>query len=135
MTLIEHAQPSLTLDELDAAAELLRRMIYLPNASVLVALDGRQVVATGVLSLRPSVAAGGPVAAIDLFFVEPGSEGSAIDVLLAELVRSARNKGCTLIEARLPADEADVDRWQALGFDQSGPRLTRFLKQAPVATR
>jgi GNAT superfamily N-acetyltransferase len=135
MTLIEHAQPKLTLDELDAAADLLRRMIYLPNASVLVALDGREMAAMGMLSLRPSVAAAGPVAAIDLFFVEPGREDSAIGALLKELVRSARNKGCTLIEARPPADEAESDLWQALGFEPSAPQLTRFLKQAPVAAR
>jgi hypothetical protein len=135
MTLIEHARPNLTLDELDDAAELLRQMIYLPNASVTVALDGRTIVAMAVLSIRPSVAASGLVAAVDLFFVEPGWSDSATDALLAELVRSARNKGCTLIEARLPDDEADLKRWHDQGFAAADQYLVRFLKQPRANAR
>ena len=64
--LIERADPQWSPSRLADAADVLRQMIYLPNGSLIVALDGRMVVGVTVLSLRPSVAAGGLVGNIDL---------------------------------------------------------------------
>ena len=48
------------------APDLLRQLIYLPQASVLVAERRREVIGGAVLALRPSVRAGGYIGSIDL---------------------------------------------------------------------
>lgn len=122
--LLERAEARWTLDRLSDAAEILRQMIYLPNATVTVALDGRMVVGVGVLAVRPSVAAGGPVGKADLLAVEPGHElDGVLEAVLGELMRSARNKGCVVLEGNIPEDRSELARWEALGFAEAGPRL------------
>jgi hypothetical protein len=44
------------------------------------------------------------------------------DALLDEVVRSAQNKGCSIVEAALPADPAERTRWERHGFVESSPR-------------
>ena len=133
--LIERADPRWSLSRLADAADVLRQMIYLPNGSLIVALDGRMVVGVTVLALRPSVAAGGLVGSIDLLAVEPGHElDGVIEALLAETIRTARNKGCVMLESELPEDAAVVARWEGAGFTESGPRLRCPLVRAAALT-
>lgn len=130
--LLERADARWTLDRLNNAADVLRQMVYLPNAAVTVALDGRMVVGVAVLSLRPSVSAGGLVGNVDLLAVEPGHElDGIVEGLLRELVRSARNKGCVILESDVPVDPADLARWESVGFSDAGPRLRCPLVRAP----
>ena len=53
------------------AADLLRQLVYLPQATVFVAEARRDIVGGAVLALRPSVRAGGYVGTIDLLVVDP----------------------------------------------------------------
>src|SRR5687767_15897431 len=70
--LIERADPRWSRDRITDAPDVLRQMLYLPNASVIVCLDGRMVLGVGVLAIRQSVIATGLVGTIDLLVVEPG---------------------------------------------------------------
>ncbi|HYH92279.1 MAG TPA: hypothetical protein VD763_03885 [Candidatus Saccharimonadales bacterium] len=120
------------------AADLLRQLVYLPQASIFVAEARRVVVGGAVLALRPSVRASGYVGTIDLLVVDPDPEHDAAritDALLEEVVRSASNKGCTLVEAIGPDDPAASERWTAQGFVPSGPRLQRPVAAAGIARR
>lgn len=127
-SLIESTDLSRSPEDLNAAADLLRQLVYLPNAAVLVAVDGRQLLGMAVLSLRPSVAHGGLVGTLDSLAVEPGNEVAGVaEALINEVVRSARNKGCTIVEATPPARSAELKRFQALGFEDAGKRLSRGL--------
>ncbi len=133
--LLEHANHGWSRERLGDAADVLRQMVYLPNATLLVALDGRMVVGAAMLALRPSVVAGGLVGTVDLVSVEPGHElDGVLEGMLRELKRSARNKGCVVLEASLPEDAAELPRWEALGFTDAGPRLRCPLVRVPAAT-
>lgn len=122
--LIERADSRWSDEQLTSAADVLRQMVYLPNASLLVALDGRMVIGVAVLSLRPSVSAGGLIGTVDLLAVEPGhEEDGVIEALLRELIRSARNKGCVLLEGSAPSEPAELERWETAGFTEAGPLL------------
>ena len=100
------------------AADLLRQLIYLPQASVLVAERRREVVGGAVLALRPSVRAGGYIGTIDLLTVDPDADAERVtDDLLEEIFRSARNKGCTVVEADRPDDRAPRTLAR-MGFDE-----------------
>ena len=135
-SLIERADPRWRSHELTSAADLLRQFIYMPSAAVLIAIEGRQVLGLGVLSMRPSVAARGLVGVIDLIAVEPGHELAQVgDSLLREIVRSARNKGCVLLAGELPVEPADQDRWEKLGFRESGRRMILPLASVPASPR
>ena len=91
--------------------------MYLPQASIFVAETQRHVVGGAVLALRPSVRAGGFVGTIDLLVVDPDHDVDRVaDALIEEVVRSASNKGCTLVEVARPDDQASLGRWAALGF-------------------
>ena len=129
--LIERADSRWTLEQLNNSADVLRQMVYLPNATLLVALDGRSIVGVSVLALRPSVVSGGLVGAIDMLVVEPGFEHEGvIEALLQELIRSARNKGCVVLEGNVPTEPAELARWEAAGFSEAGPRLRCPLVRA-----
>src|SRR3954454_7826258 len=135
ISLVERADPRWTLEQLTSAADVLRQMVYLPNASLLVALDGRMLVGVAVLALRPSVSAGGLIGTVDLLCVEPGQEEGVTDSLLHELIRSARNKGCVVLEGEVPSEPADLPRWEAAGFTEDGPRLRCPLVRAAALPR
>ena len=110
------------------AADLLRQLVYLPQAVVLVAEVQRSIVGAAVLALRPSVRQGGFIGSIDLLLVEPGFEGTGVrDALVAELLRMARNKGCVAVEAPQPADAAGVAAWLGYGFAAGAPGIVREL--------
>jgi N-acetylglutamate synthase-like GNAT family acetyltransferase len=124
ISLVERADSRWSTEQLTNAADLLRQMVYLPNTSVLVANDGRMLVGVAVLALRPSVSAGGLVGTVDLLCIEPGYErDGVVETLLTELIRSARNKGCTVLEGAIPTEPAELARWEAAGFTESGPQL------------
>jgi predicted N-acetyltransferase YhbS len=119
-----------------AAADLLRQLVYLPQASIYVAETQRVVVGGAVLALRPSVRAGGFVGAVDLLVVDPEYDVDRVTAaLLEEVVRSASNKGCTVVEAVGSDDPAELARWEALGFTPAGPRMQRNVAAAGIAGR
>lgn len=113
------------------AADLLRQLVYLPQASVYVA-EGRRGLAGGaVLALRPSVRSGGYVGTVDLLVVDPEADADGITgALLEEIVRSAGNKGCSVVEAHRPEDPEVRDRWSRHGFRDAGPRIERGVATA-----
>ena len=118
------------------AADLLRQLVYLPNASVVVAEDGRALLGGAVLTLHPSVRAGGYVGTIDLLAVAPDRDVDAVTAaLLAELLRSAANKGCSFVEAEQPDAPAERTRWERAGFELAGPRLGRAVAVAGSGAR
>jgi predicted N-acetyltransferase YhbS len=113
------------------AADLLRQLVYLPQASILVAEEGRELAGGAVLALRPSVRSGGYVGTVDLLLVDAKHDVDRVtEALLEELLRSARNKGCAVVEAARPDDPEARDRWNRLGFVDADPILAR-----PVANR
>ena len=117
------------------AADLMRRLVYLPQASIVVAESQRVVVGGAILALRPSVQAGGYVGTIDLLVVDPDHDADRITAaLLEELLRSASNKGCTIVEAERP-DASSLPRWQGMGFTEAGPRIDRTVAAAGSAAR
>ena len=65
------------------AADLLRQLVYLPQASIFVAEARRTVVGGAILALRPSVRAGGYVGTIDLLVVDPAYDVERITGALA----------------------------------------------------
>ncbi len=118
------------------AADLLRQLVYLPNASLLVAESRRVLVGGALLVLRPSVMAGGYVGTVDFLVVGPGHDTDHVtDVLLGELLRSAGNKGCSTVEMAQPSDPADLARLVRAGFATAGPSLRRPLAAADKASR
>ncbi len=118
------------------AADLLRQLVYLPNASLVVAEVRRELVGGGLLVLRPSVVAGGYVGTIDLLVVAPDHDADRVTAaLLEELLRSASNKGCSSVEAAAPSDSADHARLERAGFAPAGPTLRRPVAAAGSSAR
>ena len=99
------------------ALGLLRQLVYMPNASVVVAEAGRQIVGGAVLGLRPSVQSGGFVGTVDVLVVAQGHNVEKVaEGLIAEIMVSARRKGCTAVEVALPEDGALRASWLRHGF-------------------
>ena len=118
------------------AADLLRQLVFLPQATILVAEAHREIVGGAVLALRPSVRAGGFVGAVDLLVVDPRHDaGRVMDVLIGEVLRSAKNKGCVAVEAPQPDDPDEQARWDRHGFGGSGPRIERRVTAGRGASR
>jgi len=106
------------------AGDLLRQLVYLPQASVLVAETLRAMAGLAVLALRPSVRAGGYVGTVDLLVVDPRHDQEQVTgVLVEELLRSARNKGCTVVEAALGSAGIALPVWERFAFAAAGPRI------------
>ena len=83
------------------------------------------MVGGAILALRPSVRAGGYVGTIDLLVVDPAHDVDRLtEALLEELLRSARNKGCTVVEAAQPDDPDAQARWERMGFAPPGRAST-----------
>ena len=118
------------------AADLLRQLVYLPHASVFVAERRREIVGGAVLAIRPSVRSGGYVGTIDILAVAPGADADGVtEVLLAEALRSAANKGCASVEAARPDDPAERTRWEERGFIELGPYMGRTLAPAGAGSQ
>jgi hypothetical protein len=118
------------------ASDLLRQLVYLPQASVLVAEARREVVGGAILVLRPSVVAGGYVGTVDLLVVDPAHDVDRVtDALLEDLLRSAGNKGCTVVEMAQPDDPAHLARLERQGFQPAGPLLRRPVAAVGAAAR
>ena len=114
------------------SADLMRQLVYLPQASVVVAETQRVV----VLALRPSVRAGGYVGTIDLLVVDREYDADRItEALLEELLRSASNKGCAVVEADRPDDDETLAPWSRMGFGASNQRIQRSVAAAGSAAR
>jgi GNAT superfamily N-acetyltransferase len=128
VALVGRAMPSASAAILEGA-DLLRQLVYLPQASVLVAETLRATAGVAVLALHPSVREGGYVGTIDLLAVDPGHDGDRVTgVLLEEILRSARNKGCAVVEAAVPAGEGTPGAWERHGFVPAGPRLEHRIR-------
>jgi N-acetylglutamate synthase-like GNAT family acetyltransferase len=114
--------------------DLLRQLVYLPQAVVLVADARRMIVGAVVLALRPSVRHGGFVATFDLLAVQEGYERSGvIEALVAQALRSARNKGCVVVEAARPEDPDERALLEGYGFIEAPQLLERALAAAPAS--
>ena len=118
------------------AADLLRQLVFLPQATVLVAEARREVAGAAVLTLRPSVRAGGFVGTVDLLAIadRPGAEEIA-DMLVGEVLRSAANKACALVEVSLPHDSAEQAVWDRNGFREGSAVLTRNVAHGVRSVR
>jgi GNAT superfamily N-acetyltransferase len=116
------------------APDLLRQLVYLPQASIFVAEVRRDVVGGAVLALRPSVRAGGYVGTVDLLVMDPEHDADRLTAaLLEEVIRSAHNKGCTVVEAEQPDDPEARTRWERLGFAATGPIMQRSVAAVRAA--
>jgi hypothetical protein len=121
--LLPVTRPGRSPADAESDADLLRPLVYLPNATVVVALAGRRVVGAAMLALRPSVEHGGLVGTIDLLASDPElDEATIAGSLIPEILRSARNKGCVRVEV----DEGlgRVSGWSQWGFHGDTPRLS-----------
>ena len=119
-----------------APADLLRQLVYLPQASIFVAEIRREVVGGAVLALRPSVRAGGFVWTVDILVVDPDHDADRVtDALIEEVIRSAQNKGCSVVEAALSKDPAERTRWERHGFIEAGPHTERQVAAVGASTR
>jgi len=118
------------------AADLLRQLVYLPHASVMIAEARREIVGGAVLVLRPSVVAGGYVGTLDLLVVDPAHDVDRVtDALVEEVLRSASNKGCTVVETAQPGVDEDLARLERQGFVPAGPLLRRPVAAVGAAAR
>jgi hypothetical protein len=136
VALSEASSPSADGSSPMLATDLLRQLVYIPQASVFVAEARREVVGGAVLALRPSVRAGGFVGTVDLLVVDPQHDADRVtDALLEEILRSARNKACAVVEAAMPDDPAERTRWERQGFSITGPRISRSVAAARAAAR
>lgn len=120
------------------AGDLLRQLVFLPQASVLVAETLRALAGVAVLALRPSVHAGGYVGTVDLLVVDPRHDQEQVTgVLVEELLRSARNKGCTVVEAALGFAGLALPVWERFGFAAAGPHIECLIRagRAPAGRR
>ena len=108
------------------AIGLLRQLVYIPNASVVVAEAGRQIAGGAVLGLRPSVQAGGFVGTVDVLVVARGHNAEKVaDALIEEIMVSARRKGCAAVEVVLPENSALRGCWIRQGFAPGSANVYR----------
>lgn len=113
------------------AADLLRQLVYLPHASVLIVERRREIVGGAVLAIRPSIGAGGFVGVLDHLVVADGHDTEGVtELLLDEVIRSARNKGCRSVQAPRPEDPAERDRWERRGFVDADRIIERTVEPA-----
>jgi N-acetylglutamate synthase-like GNAT family acetyltransferase len=115
------------------AGDMLRQLMYLPSATALLAVADRRILGVGVLAMRPSVRLASFIGSIDELTVLPeeeiGPERAAVaERLLEQLLKSARNKGCSEAEVTDPIARADPGFWKRMGFARRGTRLGRQLK-------
>ncbi len=120
-------------------ADLLRNLLYVPAATVVVAEAEHRVIGVGVLSIRPSVRSGPFIGCIDELGLMTGPDAARGDEpdpafrtdvgrsILEQLVRSAHNKGCTVVEVADPLASAEAPLLNAAGFAGVGTLLSRAI--------
>ena len=117
-------------------ADRLRHLLFIPAATVVVATAERRVVGVGILSIRPSVRSGPFVGVIDdlgllaedqhpLESDDAAFRGEAASRMLAQLIASARNKGCSRVEVTDPLASAEPALLEQAGFERRGALLSR----------
>jgi N-acetylglutamate synthase-like GNAT family acetyltransferase len=117
------------------AISLLRQLVYLPNASVALVEANHQILGGAVLGLRPSVRSGGFVGTIDVLVVATSIDGEKIaDLLIEEMLHSARRKGCTSVEVMLTPDAEFIASWQGHGFARSATNTYRTAVAVRAST-
>jgi hypothetical protein len=115
------------------AADYLRNLLFVPSATVVVAVAERRVVGVGVLAIRPSVRSGPFVGVIDeLGIAQPpaldaAERRSACDEIVEHLATSARNKGCTRLEVSEPLASAEPSLWKRHRFASRGRSFGRTI--------
>ncbi len=112
--------------------DYLRNLLFVPSATVTVAEIERRVVGVGVLAIRPSVRSAPFVGVVDELGVRQAELGAADrrrigDEIVAHLVASARNKGCTRVEVSEPLASAEPSLWKRMGFASRGRTLGRSI--------
>jgi hypothetical protein len=118
------------------AIGLMRQLVYLPNASVALVEAGRQLAGGAVLGLRPSVRVGGFVGTVDLLVIADGHDTDRVaDLLIEELLLSARRKGCTSVEVILTPESDNLSNWQSHGFTKAATTTyrTAVVVRAPIS--
>ena len=118
------------------AIGLMRQLVYLPNASVALVEAGRQLAGGAVLGLRPSVRVGGFVGTVDLLVIADGQDTDRVaDLLIEELLLSARRKGCTSVEVMLTSESDYLSNWQDHGFTRATTNTyrTAVVVRAPIS--
>ena len=121
-------------------ADRLRHLLFIPAATVVVAIAERRLIGVGVLSIRPSVRSGPFVGVVDELGIEDGdTTGSAAvaddaalrdDVagrMLDQLIVSARNKGCSRVEVTDPLASAEPALLERAGFERQGALMSRAI--------
>jgi N-acetylglutamate synthase-like GNAT family acetyltransferase len=117
------------------AISLLRQLVYLPNASVALVEANHQILGGAVLGLRPSIRSGGFVGTIDVLVVATSIDGEKIaDLLIEEMLHSARRKGCTSVEVMLTPDAEFLASWQGHGFARSATNTYRTAVAVRAST-
>jgi hypothetical protein len=82
--------------------------------------------------LRPSIRAGGFIGTIDFLVVAPGMDGPKVaDLLIEDLLHSARRKGCSSVEVLLAPEGEFYSSWQDHGFS----RAVGNLHKVAIAVR
>jgi hypothetical protein len=121
-------------------ADRLRHLLFVPAATVLVAVAERQLVGVGILSIRPSVRSGPFIGVVDELGTASGNgdgsageaddtalRGEAASRLLAQLIASARNKGCSRVEVTDPLASTEPALLAQAGFEQQGALMSRAI--------
>ena len=117
------------------AISLLRQLVYLPSASIALVEANHQLLGGAVLGLRPSIKSGGFVGTIDVLVVSAGSDGEKVaDLLIEEMLHSARRKGCTSVEVMLTPDAEFISSWQGHGFAKSATNTYRTAVAVRAST-
>jgi hypothetical protein len=113
-------------------ADRLRSLLFLPAASVVVAVAERRLLGVGVLSLRPAVRSGPFVGVIDELGLtsddaDAPSRTTIGNQILEHLIGSARNKGCARVEVTDPLATAEPSLLESAGFETQGALLSRAI--------
>jgi len=136
--LITHSQADAGTQREDA--DRLRHLLFIPSATIVVATAERQLVGVGILSIRPSVRSGPFIGVVDELGIASGNEdgsageagdtalrGEAASRLLAQLIASARNKGCSRVEVTDPLASDEPALLEQAGFERRGALMSRAI--------
>ena len=95
------------------AADLLRQLVYLPQASMFVAEARREVVGGAVLALRPSVAPAATSGTVDLLVVDPDHDVDRVTMRSSRSAPLGEQQGLQRRRGgAAPDDPAELTRWE-----------------------